>query len=368
VVVWELSQPNGASSWGADGWQNMRVLGASVDLLLSPGMWQLQRQARQQEPLQRWFNKELQQWQLVPASALVPRNRQGRPGGSGGGGLRRTSTIFAEVAARKRQTERENVAKAESTRSHTLQDGEWDGGGASSRDTAPESAPRGERLGAGHGLQETGGLARTRANSASARIGQSAAMHTGPRLFGDSSSCTRQQQRGPLPPPPTSCLADTAASADSPAAAVDAVATPPTAHMNQNMSDTAQALTPRPTLESHHAAEDINQQESPGESGERGRKNPAGNGGAGEGSDAQVEMECEEEGATGDEAGGGRGRGAMRGLMDLEAMLESWDNPVIGAYGSASTHRILRFSFAPVLLGGMTIPGWALVHCGSKIA
>ena len=39
---------------------------------------------------------------------------------------------------------------------------------------------------------------------------------------------------------------------------------------------------------------------------------------------------------------GGTGN-AMKGLMDLEAMLEAWDNPVIGAYGGGSTHRILRY-------------------------
>jgi hypothetical protein len=37
----------------------------------------------------------------------------------------------------------------------------------------------------------------------------------------------------------------------------------------------------------------------------------------------------------------------LRGLMDLESMLELWDNPVIGAYGGGSSHRILRFSFVP---------------------
>ena len=32
----------------------------------------------------------------------------------------------------------------------------------------------------------------------------------------------------------------------------------------------------------------------------------------------------------------------LNGLMNIEAMLEAWDNPVVGAYGCATSHRILR--------------------------
>jgi hypothetical protein len=54
-----------------------------------------------------------------------------------------------------------------------------------------------------------------------------------------------------------------------------------------------------------------------------------------------------EEGRWNGEEGDGReaqadGGARLKGLMDLEAMLESWDNPVVGAYGWGSSHRILR--------------------------
>jgi len=325
----------------------------------------------------------------VPASALVPRSKQGRSGGSGGGVLRRTSTVFAEVAARKRQMEREKVAQAESVCSHTLQD---DGYGATSRDStveqqaddavkvlpgaAPVSAPSGERPGERQGLRANGEteLAGMSADSGGVGTEERAHTHIAPNPFGNSSSWIRPQQHGHVPRaplPPTSCLADTAAAVYSPAA-VDAIATPPTAHMNAG--DSSQALeSRRPTLASRYVAEDGLQLEGSGESvrwalghfahmgseggpgfgeheprregGDQGRENPNGTGG-GE-NDMGVRMECEGDGANWDEAGGGRSRGAMRGLMDLEAMLESWDNPVIGSYGGGSSHRIMRFSFGP---------------------
>jgi hypothetical protein len=36
------------------------------------------------------------------------------------------------------------------------------------------------------------------------------------------------------------------------------------------------------------------------------------------------------------------GAGAFKELMNLQAILEAWDNPVLGAYGGGSSHRILR--------------------------
>jgi len=328
----------------------------------------------------------------VPASALVPRSKQGRSGGSGGGVLRRTSTVFAKVAARKRQMERETVAQAESARSRTLQDEASDGYGATSRDStvgqqadgavevlpgaAPVSAHSRERPGEGQGLRANGEteLAGISAYSGSVGAGECAHAHIAPNPFGNSSSWIRPQQHGHVshaPLPPASCLADTAAAVDSPAA-VDAIATPPTANMNA--VDSSQALASRrPTLESRCVAEnglqlegsgenvrwelghvaDMGSEGEPGfgeheprrEGGDQGRENPNGTGG-GE-NDMGVGMECEEDGANGGEAGGGKSRGALRGLMDLEAMLEFWDNPVIGAYGGGSSHRILRFSFVP---------------------
>jgi len=46
----------------------------------------------------------------------------------------------------------------------------------------------------------------------------------------------------------------------------------------------------------------------------------------------------------------------LQGLMDLDAMLESWDNPVVGAYGGGSTHRILRCVHVRVFGCGVRVP------------
>lgn len=325
----------------------------------------------------------------MPASALVSRSKQGRSGGSGGGVFRRTSTVFAEVAARKRQMEREKVAQAESARSRTLQDEASDGYVATSRDStvgeqaddpvevlpsaAPVTAPSEETQGMRQGLRANGEteLSGISADSGGVGTGERAHAHIAPHSFGNSSTWIRPQQHGHVPHAPlplASCLADTAAAVESPAA-VDAIATPPTTHMNAGNSSQALANR-RPALESRYVAEHGLQLEGSGESvrwalghvadmgleggsgfgehepsregGNQGRENLNGTGG-GE-NDIGVGMECEEDGAYGAEAGGGRSRSAMRGLMDLEAMLEFWDNPVISG---GSSHRILRFSFVP---------------------
>jgi len=64
------------------------------------------------------------------------------------------------------------------------------------------------------------------------------------------------------------------------------------------------------------------------------------------------EMGKDERGRTGRK---GRVVG-LQGLMDLDAMLESWDNPVVGAYGGGSTHRILRCVNVRVFGCGVRVP------------
>lgn len=69
-------------------------------------------------------------------------------------------------------------------------------------------------------------------------------------------------------------------------------------------------------------------------------------GGLGEvaaGAESSVDNLCKTGGGEGDKGGNGVAYSSgLKGLMDLEAMLESWENPVVGAYGTGSSHRILR--------------------------
>lgn len=280
-------------------------------------------QQEDQELRQPWFNKSTQQWHLVPAS-LLPRSKQGRVGGGAGGGLR-SSTLFAVAAARKRERDKWRDTKRDPDWAHGQE-------GVGAKATADASC----------GLPESAegrvdGVRSAWEGEASGRISVVSMRPIAERLSQGESGSIVKRDAG----------YDTMSAAREGCVVVGSALGAVLDPREQKKRRSAQVSRPEKLCGSDVARADGGTVERLSDKAE-GEEIGAG-GGLGEvatRAESSVDNLCKTGGGEGDKDGDGMahssGGSRLKGLMDLEAMLESWDNPVVGAYGTGSSHRILR--------------------------